>query len=228
MDAMAFNLYNMNNVGFGSVSNPFSASSAGADFANPFSSITNSLPAFGGGDFMSTFSMFNCFLNGQMPMMWQNKFFTTNFNTNSNLPQLSAVKYSKNMGNSLANIAYRNASQTNSRHQCLKGVRQSLNQKGLVDGNMGGSAYQAASVLEHNKNFKEVNVSREDLKNLPAGCVIVWDRNYVGTKSSDLHGHIAVTLGDGREASDHVAGRTYLLNSRHRVFVPVDRFNKTA
>lgn len=230
MESTAFNLYNINGIGnnmdFAPVSNPFTAStnSVMPDFFNSFGG-TNFSPVFNG-DFMSTFNMFNAYLCNQMPLAWQNQFFTSKFNTTSNLPQLKNV-YNPSLGNKLANIANRNASEMNSRHSCLKGVRTALNQMSLVNGKMGGSAYQAAQILSNHKNFKEVQVDTKDLKNLPAGCVIVWDRNYVGTKTSDIHGHIAVTLGDGREASDHVANKTYILNSNHRVFVPVG-MDKTA
>jgi len=237
MEPTAFNLLNINglgngisdNTGFNLVTNPFlnNPISIMPDFFNDFS-MTNSFPAFNN-DFMTTFTMFNSFLNGQMPMLWQNRIFDTNFNTNTNLPQLSAVKYDKTLGNSLANIAYKNAVSKNSKHKCLQGVRESLNKQGLVDGTMGSSAYQAAAVLKNNKNFREVSVSREDLKNLPAGCVIVWDRNYVGTSSADIHGHITVTLGNGSGACDRVEKKLFMLNTKHRVFVPVaSGINKTA
>ena len=230
MELTTFNMFNMNGIGNSAGLNPASnCFSEGTDFgmsafSNPFA-MASSFPGFDG-DFMSTINMFSSFMNNLMPMSWQNKIFTDHFNTKTNLPQLKNV-YNPNLGNSLANIANKNATQKDTRHKCLQGVRETLNKTGLVNGSMGGSAYQAAELLAHNKNFKEVAVDTKDLKNLPAGCVIVWDRNYVGTKSSDIHGHIAVTLGDGREASDHVANKTYILNSNHRVFVPVG-MNKAA
>ena len=229
MDKTAFNLYNLNSYdltagfspGFSPMSNPFMSGSSAPmfDFSNSFTS-GNPYACFNNDFMASNLSMFDAYINYKMPQSQMNKIFDTNFNTKTNLPQLEKF-YNANLGNSLANIAYKNASAKNSRHKCLEGVRESLNKLDLVDGKMGASAYQAAEVLAHHKNFKEVSVDKEHLKDLPAGCVIVWDRNYAGAKSSDLHGHIGVTLGDGREASDHVANRTYMLNAKHRVFVPV-------
>lgn len=172
------------------------------------------------GDFSSPFQLFDMFMAGKMPQPWQKGLFNQSFDTNTNLAALKKT-YNSQLGNKLANIAYKNATERNSRHRCLAGARESFNDMGLVKGSMGASAYQAAAVLAKNKNFKEVQVSRDDIKNLPAGCVVVWNKNYFGKKSSDIHGHIAITLGNGKEASDHVANKTYMLNSSHRVFVPV-------
>lgn len=227
MDGLNFNLYNMNdissNAGFNCTEMPAvnSFNMPLFDFSNSFA-MSNPFGGFNNDFMASTMSMFNNFLMNPMAFMFQ-----TNFNTKTNLAQLKNV-YNPERGNALANIAQQNAAANNTRGKCLKGVRQTLNKAGLVGGSMGNSAYQAADVLARNKNFKEVQVSRDDLKNLPAGCVIVWDRNYVGTKSSDVHGHIAVTLGNGKEASDHLPDKTYMLRSSHRVFVPVGGINHSA
>lgn len=207
---------NISGCGFGAgfFSNPFATSNSMPWMFSPngFSSLF--------GDMSSPFQMFDMFMNNKMPMPWQKGLFNQSFDTRTNMAALKKT-YNPQLANKLANIAYKNAMARNSRHRCLAGARESFNDMGLVKGSMGGSAYQAAAVLEKNKNFKEVQVSRADLKNLPAGCVIVWNRNCFGTKSSDIHGHIAITLGGGKEASDHVSNKTYLLNSSHRVFVPV-------
>ena len=188
------------------------------------------LPFFGGNDnnsfmnndFMSIMLKFNSFLTNPWSYSPPRE-----FNTKTDMAAIKKY-YNPKMSNALANIAYQHASNKDTRHKCLQGVRESLTQKGLVNGSMGGSAYQSADVLAKNKNFKEVAVSRNDLRNLPAGCVVVWDKNYIGTKSSDVHGHIAITTGDGGEASDHVSNRLYMLNASHRVFLPVGGLNKTA
>ena len=172
------------------------------------------------GNMSSPFQLFDMFMNNKMPLPWQKGLFNQNFDTRTNMAALKK-SYNPKLANKLANIAYKNAMARNSHHKCLAGARESFNDMGIVKGTMGGSAYQSAAVLAKNKNFKEVQVSREDLRNLPAGCVIVWSRNYFGNKSSDVHGHIAITLGGGKEASDHVSNKTYLLNSSRRVFVPV-------
>lgn len=173
-------------------------------------------------DLMAIMLKFNSFLVNPWSYMPPRQ-----FNTKTDMAAIKKY-YNPKMSNALANIAYQNAMAKDSRHKCLQGVRESLTQKGLVAGTMGASAYQSADVLARNKNFKEVSVSREDLRKLPAGCVVVWNRNYIGTKSSDVHGHIAITTGDGGEASDHVSPRLYMLNASYRVFLPVGGLNRNA
>ena len=84
-----------------------------------------------------------------------------------------------------------------------------------------GSAYQMGGVLAKNKDFQEITINNEnDLKKLPAGCIVVYDRGAAGYSSK--HGHIEVTLGDGTACSD---GRTYNMryDQNMRVFVPVEQ-----
>lgn len=185
---------------------------------------TNLNPCISGTGYFNYFntdiSFFNMYMNNQMSFDMQNQFFTKNYNTQTNLANLKKV-YNPNLGNKLANIAEKNASNMNSNGWCARGTNGSLEKAGFANGDTRVSyAYQEADKLARNKNFKEVSVSRGDLKKLPAGCVVVWDRNYFGTKASDIYGHVTITLGDGREASDHVS-KMYMLNSNYRVFVPV-------
>lgn len=50
------------------------------------------------------------------------------------------------------------------------------------------------------KNFGEIDLNKiKDATKLPAGCILVYDKN---DGYSSEYGHIAVTLGDGRTASD--------------------------
>lgn len=98
---------------------------------------------------------------------------------------------------------------------CLKWVSQSLARNG-VSGIGGASAYMAADQLAKNSHFKEVKgVSDADLSNLPAGCVVVWDRG-----NGHEHGHICISLGDGREASDKIRNMTHNYGTSFRVFQP--------
>ena len=82
-----------------------------------------------------------------------------------------------------------------------------------------GHAYQSVEEFR-NKNglgqyFGELeNVSREDLPNLPAGCVVVWDQDSVNTS-----GHISICLGDGREVSDFI-GNQIIRDVDFHVFYP--------
>ena len=117
-------------------------------------------------------------------------------------------------GKSLAQDAAANA--TGSGGWCYKYVAEAVARQG--GGTLtGGSAYMAADQLAKNGNFKEVSgVSDADLRNLPAGCIVVWDRG-----NGQEHGHICVSLGDGREASDVIRPMTQGYGTSFRVFQPV-------
>lgn len=118
---------------------------------------------------------------------------------------------------------------------CLKGVNDSLRDVYGGNGLSGlGSAYMAADALRGKtpgyediaSHFKEVDVSREDLASLPAGAIVVWDNNQNGGGSnvSDLgkiHGHISISLGDGRESSDKIWNQTVNRDASYTVFYPV-------
>jgi peptidoglycan hydrolase-like protein with peptidoglycan-binding domain len=99
-------------------------------------------------------------------------------------------------GNKFGDAAERSARQLNSVGSCALGVNNALAAVG-VGGR--GHAYQKAEMLARDPHFREVNLSAGDLPNLPRGAVIVWGRS--GAKP---YGHVAVALGDGREASDHI------------------------
>lgn len=140
--------------------------------------------------------------------------YNEHFNTKTNLPSLKNV-YDEDLGNSLANIANKNAKQMNTVGYCARGTNRALEQAGLTNGETRvASAFQADGLLSKHKNFKEVKVSKDELKNLPAGCVIVWQAS-----AGHKHGHIAVTLGNGKEASDHVQNLV-IRNAQFSVFVP--------
>ena len=62
---------------------------------------------------------------------------------------------------------------------------------------------KAGLQLARDPDFKEVNVSRDQLAKLPRGAVVVW-----GKSGAKPYGHVSVALGDGREASDHVQRQT--------------------
>ena len=87
-----------------------------------------------------------------------------------------------------------------------------------------GHAYEKIAQLQHNKNFEEITSqyrSAEDLKNLPRGAVVVWDKS-----AEKEYGHVSVALGDGREISDHVQSQITGTDSKGRrygayhVFMP--------
>ncbi len=88
--------------------------------------------------------------------------------------------------------------------QCAKGIRIVLDKLGFVfrsEGNKNYSrAYEYAPALEKSPYFQEVTVrSNSDLPSLSDGNIVVWNKSKLGKS-----GHISASLGDGREASDHV------------------------
>lgn len=116
-------------------------------------------------------------------------------------------------GADLANDAEANANGPGG--WCFKWVRQALERHG-VTGVGGASAYMAADQLANNSKFSEVSgLSKNDLPNLPAGAVVVWDRG-----NGHEHGHISISLGDGREASDKIRNQTVNYGTSFRVFMP--------
>ena len=112
---------------------------------------------------------------------------------------------------------------------CSEGVDDSLKQVyGTCTGV--GSAYQAADILASDEGigayFEEVEgVSREDLKSLPEGYIVVWHHNRESggngvSEAGKVHGHISICLGDGRESSDYIWPQTYKRDASYRVFCP--------
>ena len=68
-----------------------------------------------------------------------------------------------------------------------------------------------------NKNFKEISTSKIDVKDLPAGCVLVYNRGSQGYSSE--YGHTEITTGDGRAVSDGIT--KHLFKKPDAIFVPV-------
>jgi hypothetical protein len=125
----------------------------------------------------------------------------------------------------LGSAAERVATNMNTRGWCYRGVIHSLREIG-VTGLTGGSAYMAANQLAKRNDFQEITgnfSSAAELKNLPAGAVVVWDRGVAGMSAQ--HGHISISLGDGREASDCIRPQLGVNSNakpgQFRVFMPL-------
>lgn len=125
--------------------------------------------------------------------------------------------HSTKTGKRLAKTAERVARHMRSTGWCFKGAGSAIYQATGVS-LWGRSAYMAANQLEKSPKFKEVKVSSNKLKKLPPGAVVVWNK----TRRSP-HGHISIALGNGLEASDHVARQMTSLRGyqNHRVFLPM-------
>lgn len=115
----------------------------------------------------------------------------------------------------LASSAEAMASSMNTTGWCAKGVNRSLAAAGLPVNPL-PSAYMYGDVLARDSRFREVSLSDEQIRQLPPGAIIVTDAY---NRPGNPHGHIAVTLGNGREASDHVANIS--TGGTQRVFIPV-------
>lgn len=113
---------------------------------------------------------------------------------------------------------------------CYTGVAKSISRAFGV-ALYGESAYMADSQLRRSAKFKEVkSVTVKELKKMPVGTVVVWDRAPANSGNRGRgggwdHGHIAVLDGKGGEYSDHYRARMfaphYAGGAIRGVFVPV-------
>lgn len=176
--------------------------------------------------------LFDMLMSNQMPFTLQNNLLNKSYNTKTDLVALKNV-YNPTLGSRLANISENNAEKTNTIGWCAGGTNTALEKSGLAKGETRvAAAYQEIGVLEHHKNFKDVTSligNKKDLASLPAGCVVIFDKNndknHVVQNLSDEYGHIFVTLGDGQAASDHIENLKETLpkySGQYHVFVPID------
>ncbi len=115
-------------------------------------------------------------------------------------------------GRKLLNTAKRVARELGTVGWCLKGVSIAT-ERALGFGIWEPSAYKAVPHLRRSGKFKEMTgLTFEQLKKLPAGTIVVWDRNPAKAHLGKgyAHGHIAVLDGKGGEYSDH--HRSTILN----------------
>lgn len=80
-----------------------------------------------------------------------------------------------------------------------------------------GDAYKMKDILKNNSNFKEVSTNHVDVKKLPAGCVLVYDKGVAGYDKDA--GHTEITTGDGRAVSDGITKNLHKKPSA--IFIPV-------
>ena len=122
-------------------------------------------------------------------------------------------QYNVYKGNLIADEAYYEASSRGTYGWCYNAVADAVER---ITGPFlwGSHAYQAADQLSSSIDFYEVY--DYTLTSLPSGAIVVWG------KGSSRSGHISVSLGDGREASDHIAYQmTYHYGGApERVFYP--------
>lgn len=145
------------------------------------------------------------------------KSYTASFNTKTNLPQFKDVEYDKEKGNLLAQKVVSGIPANRNSALCAKYTKLAIQNAGLGQ-YISGHAYECADILRNNSNFKEIKVSGNQLSKLPAGCIIVYDRG--AANYSSQYGHIEISLGDGRAASDYINSNIKPSDNVH-VFVPV-------
>lgn len=99
----------------------------------------------------------------------------------------------------LAKYAQAVAEEIDTLGACYTGVKYAMWSAGVINdyGDMPkGSAHNSLSYFsEHPERFRKVTVKSSDLKNLPAGRIIVYTKE-------GKDGHIAITNGKGQEMSD--------------------------
>lgn len=130
----------------------------------------------------------------------------------ANAPDLDAIRGGTAFGSSLAKDAFANANGPGG--WCFRWVSQALRRHGV--NTSGASAYMAADQLAKSNKFQEVKgLSRNDLRQLPPGAVVVWHH-----APGQPHGHISIADGRGNEASDKIRKQTTTYPSTFRVFLP--------
>ena len=122
--------------------------------------------------------------------------------------------YNAFKGEKLANIAMNNS--VGWTGFCAAYVKEDIREAGLGS-YASGHAYKMSEILRNNKNFKEISPDDVDVSELPAGCVLVYDKGVAGY--SKKYGHTEITTGDGRAVSDGITKNLYKKPSS--IFIPV-------
>ena len=130
--------------------------------------------------------------------------------------------YNKALSTNLAKVAVQTAKKLASKNWCAKGVNDSLEAAGIVKKNETRmpSACQLTKTFDKCKSLERVDVPKSELKNLPAGCVVVWQGRGTKDGSFGQHGHVMITLGNGKEASDNIRDMK-IYDTEYTVYVPV-------
>lgn len=170
----------------------------------------------------NNFNWNNCWNNYSMPMNWNNGFDTftrTTFNNNLSIstenrcPNLASLGYNAQKGQKLARIALNRATGFNG--HCARYVKKAIQSAGLGE-YKSGHAYQMTGILDNNPNFKKISPNSVNVNDLPAGCILVFNRgahNY-----SNAYGHVEITTGNRKGVSD---GITNNLKKPNAIFIPV-------
>lgn len=139
---------------------------------------------------------------------------TDTFEKSSKKEKQKLNDYNAEKGERLANVALnRSVGWTG---YCARYVKNSIQNAGLGSYKY-GHAYQMKDILKNNSNFKEISTENVDVKDLPAGCVLVYGKGKEGYSKN--YGHTEITTGDGRAVSDGITRNLYKKPSA--IFIPV-------
>ncbi len=183
------------------------------------------------------FNFDNCIKFPSFDFSNLNIFDNSNFSWNNNLsigdsftrttnklkPNTSGLKlegYNATTGQKLAKIAMdrRQADRWSSikgTGKCATYTKKAIEAAGMGSYVM-GDGYQMTGILSKNKNFKQISPNGIDVKDLPAGCVLVYDKGVSGYNKQ--YGHTEITTGDGRGVSQAI---TYNVRKPSAIFIPV-------
>lgn len=140
-------------------------------------------------------------------------------NKTRNFSSFKSFGYDASKGERLASIARKNA--TGFSGYCATYAKRDIAEAGLGKYEP-GHAFQCDDILRRNPNFKEISTAGLDLKTLPAGCVLVYERGVAGY--SNMYGHIEITDGKGYACSDGVTSK---IRPGAKVFIPVQDCSKS-
>ena len=129
---------------------------------------------------------------------------------------INEIEYNAQKGQALADRILAGLPEYRNYPLCAKFVKEAIRDVGLGPYINGNGEY-CKYILRANPNFKETKVKGEDFKNLPAGCIIVYDKYDAGYGKD---GHVEITLGDGRACSDVITEEIEPSKYAY-VFVPV-------
>ena len=132
---------------------------------------------------------------------------------NPNMSYWQKLGYYANAGVRLSRYALSHA--VGFTKQCATYVKNAIANCGLGK-YIKGDAYKMIQILSQNKKFKRIDTKGVNLKTLPAGCVLVYDRNAGFSKK---HGHVEISTGDGRCVSDGITRNPKKVPTA--IFIPV-------
>ncbi len=130
--------------------------------------------------------------------------------------KINGIEYNSQKGQALAERILAGLPEYRDYPLCARYVKEAIRDVGLGPYINGNGEY-CKYILRANPNFKETKVKGDYLKNLPAGCIIVYDK-YDSGYGKD--GHVEITLGDGRACSDVITEKIEPSDKAY-VFIPV-------